>query len=103
MQSFRSLLHDLASLSRVRVEPLIKGAPSFETLERPSASRREAFRLLGLRLGAHSGVPKTGRMTQVKWIQSIISVTASLQAHLSLEETRFRRGTGVRATGFGCI
>ena len=50
-QSFRSLLHDLASLSRIRVEPLIKGAPSFETLERPSALHREAFRLLGLRLG----------------------------------------------------
>ena len=50
VQSFRSLLGDLATVTRNRVVPRIPGAEPFDTLTRPTELQREAFRLLGLRL-----------------------------------------------------
>jgi len=45
--SFRSLLDHLATLTRNRVQPKIKGAPSFISLARPTPTQERAFELLG--------------------------------------------------------
>ena len=50
VQSFRSLLGDLATATRNRVVPRMPGAEPFDTLTRPTELQREAFRLLGVRL-----------------------------------------------------
>src|SRR5215470_13010065 len=44
--SFRSLLDHLATLTRNRVQPKIKGAPSFISLARPTPTQERAFELL---------------------------------------------------------
>ena len=50
VHSFRTLLRDLATVTRNRVVPRLQDAESFETLTRPTELQREAFRLLGVRL-----------------------------------------------------
>ena len=50
VQSFRSLLGDLATVTKNTVTPRLPGAEPFELLARPTEPQREAFRLLGLRL-----------------------------------------------------
>ena len=50
VQSFRSLLGDLATVTKNTVMPRLPGAEPFELLARPTKLQREAFRLLGLRL-----------------------------------------------------
>ena len=50
VHSFRTLLRDLATVTRNRVAPRQSGAEPFDLLTRPTELQREAFRLLGLRL-----------------------------------------------------
>ncbi len=50
VHSFRTLLGDLATITRNRVVPRVSGAVPFEVLTRPTALQREAFKLLGVRL-----------------------------------------------------
>ena len=50
VHSFRTLLDDLATLTKNRVVPRLPGAKPFEMLTRPTPLQREAFRLLGVRL-----------------------------------------------------
>ncbi len=47
VHSFRTLLRDLATITRNRVVPRVSGAVPFEVLTRPTALQREAFKLLG--------------------------------------------------------
>ena len=49
VHSFRTLLGDLATITRNRVVPQVPGAEPFEVLTRPTALQREAFKLLGVR------------------------------------------------------
>ena len=48
--SFRSLLDNLATLTKNRVVPRLPGAEPFEILTRPTDQQREIFRLLDVRL-----------------------------------------------------
>ena len=48
--SFRTLLRDLATVTKNRVAPRLPGAEPFDVLARPTELQREAFRLLGVRL-----------------------------------------------------
>ena len=48
--SFRTLLDDLATLTRNRVRPKLDGAQPFEMLTRPTALQQRAFELLGVKL-----------------------------------------------------
>ena len=50
MHSFRTLLGDLATITRNRVVPQVSGAVPFEVLTRPTALQREVFMPLGVRL-----------------------------------------------------
>ena len=50
VHSFRTLLGDLATVTKNRVAPRLPGAEPFELLTRPTELQREAFRLLGVRL-----------------------------------------------------
>ena len=50
VHSFRTLLGDLATITRNRVVPRVPGAVPFEVLTRPTALQREAFKRLGVRL-----------------------------------------------------
>ena len=50
VHSFRTLLEDLATLSRNRIIPGLPGAEPFETLTRPTALQNRAFELLGVQL-----------------------------------------------------
>ncbi len=49
VHSFRTLLRDLATLTRNRVRPPVPGAMTADILARPTPLRAEAFRLLGVR------------------------------------------------------
>ena len=49
VHSFRTLLGDLATITRNRVVAQVSGAVPFEVLTRPTALQREAFKLLGVR------------------------------------------------------
>ena len=49
VHSFRSLLGDLATLTRNRVRPAVPGAMAADILARPTPLQDRAFRLLGLR------------------------------------------------------
>ncbi len=49
-QSFRSLLENLATLTKNRVVPRLPGAEPFEILAQPTDVQREIFRLLSVRL-----------------------------------------------------
>ena len=50
VHGFRTLLGDLATVTKNRVAPRLPGAEPFELLTRPTELQREAFRLLGVRL-----------------------------------------------------
>ena len=50
LHSFRTLLSDLGSISRVRVSPVGSGQAAFDILSEPTEDELEAFRLLGVRL-----------------------------------------------------
>ena len=50
VHSFRTLLHDLATIAKNRVAAHLAGAEPFEVVTRPTALQREAFKLLGVRL-----------------------------------------------------
>ena len=50
MHSFRSLLRDLATVTKNRVAPRLPGAEPFDIIARPTELQRQAFRLLGVRL-----------------------------------------------------
>ena len=50
VHSFRSLLRDLATITKNRVAPRLPGAEPFDVIARPTELQRQAFRLLGLRL-----------------------------------------------------
>ncbi len=50
VQSFRTLMKDLATLTKNRVVPRIPGAEPFDVLTRPTELQAEAFRLLGVRI-----------------------------------------------------
>ena len=50
VHSFRTLLGDLATITRNRVVAQVTGAEPFEVLTRPTALQREAFKRLGVRL-----------------------------------------------------
>ena len=49
VHSFRSLLGDLATLTRNRVRPAVPGAMTADVLARPTPLQTKAFRLLGIR------------------------------------------------------
>ena len=49
VHSFRSLLGDLATLTRNRVRPAVPGAMTADLLTRPTPVQAKAFRLLGIR------------------------------------------------------
>ena len=49
VHSFRSLLGDLATLTRNRVRPAVPGAMTADVLARPTPLQDKAFRLLGVR------------------------------------------------------
>ena len=49
VHSFRSLLGDLATLTRNRVRPAVPGAMTADMLARPTPLQAKAFRLLGIR------------------------------------------------------
>ncbi|MGQ9592808.1 MAG: IS1634 family transposase, partial [Planctomycetota bacterium] len=50
LHSFRTLLSDLGSISRVRVSPVGSGQAAFDILSEPTEDELEALRLLGVRL-----------------------------------------------------
>ncbi|MCY4661540.1 MAG: IS1634 family transposase [Acidobacteria bacterium] len=49
VHSFRTLLADLATLTKNRVRPVAAGAPAADVLARPTPLQAEAFRLLGVK------------------------------------------------------
>ncbi len=49
VHSFRTLLADLATLTKNRVRPVAAGAPAADILARPTPLQAEAFRLLGVK------------------------------------------------------
>jgi len=49
VHSFRSLLADLRTLARNRIQPQIAGLPAFDKLTRPTPLQQRAFDLLGVR------------------------------------------------------
>jgi len=49
VHSFRSLLTDLATLTRNRVRPAVPGAATADMLTRPTPHQAKAFHLLGVR------------------------------------------------------
>ena len=50
VQSLRTLLNDLATVTRNTVAPRLPGAEPFEIITRPTALQHKAFELLGVRL-----------------------------------------------------
>ena len=50
VHSFRTLLDDLATMTKNRVVAPLAGAEPFELITRPTAQQRRAFKLLGVRL-----------------------------------------------------
>ncbi len=50
VHSFRTLLADLATVTRNTVAPRLSGTESFEITARPTPLQRKAFKLLGVRL-----------------------------------------------------
>jgi hypothetical protein len=50
VHSFRTLLSDLATVTKTTIQPRIEGAPAFERLTRPSPLQQRAFDLLGVPL-----------------------------------------------------
>jgi len=50
VHSFQTLLKDLATICRNRIQPRVPGAPTFEKITIPTAVQQRAFQLLRLRL-----------------------------------------------------
>ena len=50
VHSFQTLLDDLATIAKNRIQPKLTGAAPFEVITRPTALQRQALDLLGLRL-----------------------------------------------------
>lgn len=50
VHSFRTLLKDLATISKNLVKPRLKSAPSFEKTTLPAVLQRKAFKLLGVKI-----------------------------------------------------
>ena len=50
VHSFRTLLDDLATIARNRVQPKLTGAPPFDLLTKPTRVQRQALDLLGVSL-----------------------------------------------------
>ncbi len=50
VHSFRTLLDDLATIARNRVQPKLAGAPPFDLTTKPTPAQRRALDLLGVRL-----------------------------------------------------
>ena len=50
MHSFRTLLDDLATIARNRVQPKLTGAPPFDLTTKPTLVQRQALDLLGVSL-----------------------------------------------------
>ncbi|MFC1642262.1 transposase, partial [Myxococcota bacterium] len=50
VHSFRSLLRDLSTIAKNRVQPRPAGAPAFDLITRPTPLQQHAIRLLGLQL-----------------------------------------------------
>lgn len=48
VHSFRTLLEDLATLTKNRIRPKLKGAPTFDMLATPTPLQQRAFSLLGI-------------------------------------------------------
>ncbi len=48
--SFRTLIDDLATITRNTVAPRLAGAEPFQVTTRPTPLQRRAFKLLGVRL-----------------------------------------------------
>jgi len=58
VHSFQTLLKDLATLARNRVQPELPGVPAFDMLTRPTSLQERALALLGVNLGS-GVVPST--------------------------------------------
>ena len=50
VHSFRSLIDDLATITKNRVLPRLLGAQPFDLLTRPTSLQSQAFNLLGVRI-----------------------------------------------------
>jgi len=50
VHSFQTLLKDLATICRNRIQPRVPGAPTFDKITIPTASQQRALQLLRLRL-----------------------------------------------------
>ena len=50
VHSFQTLLHDLATVAKNRVQPTVASAPAFDVITRPTALQQRAFDLLGVSL-----------------------------------------------------
>ena len=50
VHSFRTLLQDLATIAKNRVQPTTRGLPAFDKTTRPTPLQQRALDLLGLRL-----------------------------------------------------
>ena len=50
VHSFQTLLHDLATVAKNRVQPKVASAPAFDVITRPTALQQRAFDLLGVSL-----------------------------------------------------
>lgn len=48
LHSFQTLLADLATITKNRIQPKLQGAAPFDQITRPSALQRQAFKLLGV-------------------------------------------------------
>ena len=58
VHSFQTLLKDLATLARNRVQPQLPGVPAFDMLTRPTPVQERALALLGVKLDSRV-VPST--------------------------------------------
>ena len=50
VHSFQTLLQDLATVAKNRVQPTLPSAPAFDVITRPTALQQRAFDLLGVSL-----------------------------------------------------
>ena len=50
VHSFQTLLSDLATISKNRIQPQLPGSPAFDKITRPTSLQQRALDLLGVRL-----------------------------------------------------
>ena len=61
VHSFRTLLEDLATIARNRVQPKLPGAPPFDVVTKPTKLQRQALDLLGVSLSrTQYATPRNG-------------------------------------------